>query len=85
MVYDGGAGELLLFGGIDTAAEVNELWRRSNRGWSRVRTSGGPSPRATPLMTFDGARRNVLLFGGEDVQFSLGDTWTWDGRRWTAE
>jgi hypothetical protein len=85
MVFDGGAGEMLMFGGIDVSTRhTNELWRRSNGAWSPVAASGGPSPRSVSLMVFDGARRSVVLFGGDGGTTSFGDTWTWNGQAWTT-
>ncbi len=88
MVWDAAAGNIVLFGGIDSAGNLlNDTWTWDGTNWSEQFPAISPPGRQFEGqgMTYDDATGNVVLFGGLAVTSYLGDTWTWNGiaKTWT--
>lgn len=85
MVYDGGNGGLLLFGGFDGERRLNDSWHWDGHQWVPLHPAHSPPARWHFTMAFDEARRRVVLFGGVNHIGNVtayGDTWIWDGTDW---
>jgi hypothetical protein len=85
MAYDPVSKKVILFGGFDGSAYLNETWTFDGATWRQQKTFTAPSGRADPSMAFDRKTRKLVLFGGFDGAHYLGDTWLWDGAtsKWT--
>jgi hypothetical protein len=81
VTYNGG---VLLFGGYNGSASLNDTWQYTGREWTAL-SSGGLPARNYASMVYDGLHSVVLLFGGESGQDSgpLNDTWTFSSGTWT--
>ena len=97
MAYDGARGCMVLFGGKQGEAELDDTWLYGAWGaslcgaadrpcWRRASTPVHPRAREGHGMAWDAARERVVLFGGrwteEREQHAPGDTWEWDGAAW---
>jgi hypothetical protein len=94
MAFDGGHGQLVMFGGTTTsvggalsAGALNETWTWDGCNWTKQPLQlNPPSKRIDAGMAYDAARGKVVLFGGTDQNgLPLNDTWTWDGATWTKQ
>ena len=90
MTYDGGHGQVVLFGGDDAefppSPLLNDTWTWDGTNWTQHFPSTSPSPRREFSLAYDAAHGKVVLFGGFDANSNtLGDTWTWDGTTWTRQ
>jgi hypothetical protein len=87
MAYDSVRNELVVFGGIGSAANAifSDTLISSAQGWKKVTPTGvAPPARERGAVAFDAPRGDLLLYGGLAVDFSpLFDTWTFDGYNWT--
>jgi len=85
MAYDPVSKKMVLFGGWDGTAHLNDTWTFDGTTWTRRKTAASPSGRAGAAMAFDRKTRKLVLFGGFDGAKYLGDTWLWDGAasHWT--
>ncbi len=86
MAADGVTGQVVLFGGIDTAQNpprvFGDTWVWAGESWRKA-SDIGPSPRFGHAMAFDPFRGRIVLVGGRaETMQPLGDAWTWSGRRW---
>ena len=82
MVYDEGAGVVLLYGGAAAHrdAPLSDMWRWDGTTWTEIRMDGPtPGHRYQPVMVYDRARGRTILHGGIG---GSSDTWEWDGVRW---
>ena len=83
MVYDEGAGVVLLYSGAAAHrdAPLTDMWQWDGTRWTEIRLTG-PTPgfRYQPVMIYDKARGRTVLIGGYQGQGT--DTWEWDGRAW---
>lgn len=74
-----GNGELLVFGGDNAGAVLNDLWlwNPASRTWRRA--ASGPAARAGASMAYDAQRDVAVLFGGVDSALPTGaylnDVW----------
>lgn len=84
IAYDAARDRVVLFGGVNTASLLNDVWEWDGTQWLDVTPSSGPAPapRRGALMAYDAAHHVIVLFGGDDFT-SFGDTWTWNGSAWT--
>jgi hypothetical protein len=89
MVYDSDRGVIVMFGGWNGHATLNDTWEWNGQDWRSVTFGPGdcvPGPRYGHGMVYDKARKRVVLFGGipaeRDYQNVYGDTWEYDGVRW---
>src|SRR5262249_27604009 len=88
MVYDATRGELVMFGGTTTAAELHDTWTFDGTAWTEKHPAHVPPARHAPAMVYDPSRARTVLFGGM-AGGTVGatyyaDTWTWDGSDWTS-
>jgi hypothetical protein len=86
LVYDRGAGAIVLFAGIVWVGEgqlQSDTWELKDGEWSPVEVSERPPARHRGAMAFDERRATSILFGGQaDNGAMLGDTWFYARRRW---
>ncbi len=94
LVYDGGAGRLLLVG-TQTWPEGDRrgLWVLGAEDWRRLEPTAMPAPRSGAPLVRDSARDRIVLFGGSAARVGLcgasdstpdcRDTWEWDGSAWS--
>jgi kelch motif-containing protein len=78
MAYDPISRKVVLFGGFDYNAYLNETWTFDGTTWKKVNTPVAPSGRAAAGMAFDYVAKKLVLFGGYNGRY-LRDTWLWDG------
>ena len=65
MTYDAGDGEVLMFGGTDTAGTAySDTWAFSGGHWRKLSPSGSAPGRYRASMTYDAADNETVLFGG---------------------
>ena len=85
MTYDPASGKIVVFGGDDGTAFLNETWTFDGTTWRQIVTQPSPPARANTQMVYDSVSHKVVLFGGFDGTNVLGDTWLWDGAtlQWT--
>jgi hypothetical protein len=85
MAYDTAAGQVVLFGGLDSSSAcLSDTWVWNGTGWKQEHPAHSPSARCSASMAYDETRGQVVLFGGVDAnndEFS--DTWLWNGTDWT--
>jgi hypothetical protein len=69
---------MLIFGGQDTSDQrLNDFWKWSSSGWTELKPSRLPSPRAGHRMVRSG--KNIYLFGGRDASSAvLNDLWEYE-------
>ncbi len=79
VAYKGG---LLLYGGSDGTATLDETWIWDGTSWTNTGAAGPASGRTyAGLAAFNG---EVVLFGGYDGTGAVvGGTWLWNGTSWT--
>jgi hypothetical protein len=76
-VYDPVGDRVLMFGGLNGAGFVNQLWQLTlspTPVWSQVTTTGGPSGRGAASAVYDPDGHRMLLFGGNDNSYR-NDVW----------
>ena len=80
---------VLLFGGSNGTALLNDTWRWNGTGWRLLNPTLAPPVRANAAAAFNGSK--VVLFGGacglpaNSSTCQLNDTWSWDpaAQTWT--
>ncbi len=82
MTYDAKDRYVVLFGGYNGSAYLNETWEFSHGMWVQLAPGHSPSPRANATIAYDATDQYVVLFGGYDGVV-LGDTWKFVGGSWT--
>jgi hypothetical protein len=90
LVYDGGRGVVLLFGGVSHGTHVAGTWTWKAGSWTEQHPATSPSPRSDATAAYDAARGKVVLFGGccSGEGFAptpFAETWTFDGTTWKQE
>jgi hypothetical protein len=87
MVYDAAAGNVVLFGGLDTNGMAQgDTWVWDGTNWTQKSPGSSPPARFAYGMDYDAATGQVVLFGGTNASnIDIGDTWTWDGTTWTQQ
>jgi N-acetylneuraminic acid mutarotase len=79
MVFDAGAGRVLLFGGFDGNTELDDTWAydTASNTWNEVQVEGNtPVGREEHALVYDPHAGRVLLFGGfDDADTDLNDLW----------
>jgi hypothetical protein len=85
MAYDPMSGKVIMFGGFDGNAYLNDTWEFDGVSWTQVATNTPPPVRTAAQMAYDSVTQKVVLYGGFDGANYLGDTWLWDGTtsQWT--
>jgi hypothetical protein len=94
VVYDGATNQVMLFGGLGSAANLNDTWAWDGKAWTQVADAAdagctttctdSPRARAASSMAYDPASNQLILFGGDGGGIGfLNDTWNWNGTTWT--
>ena len=78
MAYDSDRGEVIMFGGSDSA----DTWSWNGTRWTPIEAFG-PGPRQSSAMAYDPERRTMVLFGGDGVNGPSAETWELAGTTWT--
>ncbi|MBK7642045.1 MAG: hypothetical protein IPJ19_03185 [Planctomycetes bacterium] len=76
--YDPSSAKLVIFGGYDAGAYLQETWTYDGLTWTQEQPSLSPTARAAASMAYDATQGTLVLFGGYDGATHLGDTWIWD-------
>ena len=86
MAYDPVSGKIVMFGGFDGNAYLNDTWTFDGVTWTQVTANTPPPARAAAQMAYDSVTQKIVLFGGYNGANYLGDTWLWDGTisQWTS-
>lgn len=79
MTYDPASGNVVMFGGFNGTAYLNDTWTFDGINWTRMRSHVSPPARANCQIAYDRVTQKVVLFGGYNGTTYLGDTWLWDG------
>jgi len=86
MAYDAGRARMVLFGGYDGAANLDDIWEWDGSAWTNrtpsPRPSSWPRARRDAGMVWDAVRGRTVLFGGSSTSGNLADAWEWDGSTW---
>jgi N-acetylneuraminic acid mutarotase len=89
MAYDPATRRLVMFGGRDDAARLNDTWAFDPAGntWTELSPAGPvPAGRGGHVMVYDPSSGRLIMFGGRsgESQF-LNDTWAYDpvANTWT--
>lgn len=77
--WDDTRGEVVLFGGHNGSADLNDMWGWNGATWSQLNPANRPSARSRGQIATDAARDVTLLTGGS----GLTDTWLWQNGNWT--
>jgi photosystem II stability/assembly factor-like uncharacterized protein len=91
MAYDPATGSVILFGGDDGQAALDDTWSWDGSGWSRLHPAVSPPPRTRALMAYDPGTRRLVLTGGhamnagDQAGSEDSDTWSWDASGWSPE
>ncbi len=72
----------LLFGGIGSSEELDDLWITDGRQWLPFQTPHSPGRRAFANLVYAVGMQGAVLFGGSYQQTLLGDTWYFNGVDW---
>lgn len=85
MTYDPVSEKIIMFGGFNGSAYLNDTWAFDGTTWTRLHPGTLPPVRAAAQMAFDAVTHKVVLFGGFNGRKYLGDTWVFDGTtsHWT--
>ncbi len=79
MAYDGGSGEVVLFGGVNgTFASLNDTWTYAGGAWQSVSSLQAPSPRYWAALSPDSGPGAPILFGGAGPSANQNDTWAFE-------
>jgi hypothetical protein len=79
LAYDNTSRKIVMFGGFDGRAYLQDTWTFDGTAWEKVDTAIAPPARTGAQMAYDHRTRKIVLFGGYDGRRYLGDTWLWDG------
>jgi hypothetical protein len=92
MVYDSAHGQVVLFGGLDSATltSLSDTWVWDGVNWTQKFPENAPASRYAHSMAYDSAHGQVVLFGGTHLlangtSHDTNDTWIWDGDNWTQK
>lgn len=67
MAYDAADSYVVLFGGSNGSAVLNDTWTYAGGVWNRLHPPFSPGPRFGASMAYDAADGYVVLFGGENI------------------
>jgi hypothetical protein len=87
MAYDAARQQIIMFGGWNGGAYVNETWVWDGNTWTQKFPASSPSPRSDFELAYDANRGRVILFSGIVPSSHPVDnaTWEWDGTNWTQD
>jgi hypothetical protein len=81
-VFDATGGRMLVFGGEQNGAAMNDTWSLSSAtglgspSWSQLSTAGTPPPeREGHAAIFDSSNQRMTIFGGSNSSGVLNDVW----------
>jgi hypothetical protein len=88
--YDQARGKLVLFGGFDGDAALQDTWEwDADQGWQQICGDDcasdfccEPDPRHDHRMVYDSLKQRVLMFGGTNDDSEFDDVWAYDGTGW---
>lgn len=81
MVYDPATAQVLLFGGFDGTADLNDTWcfEPKFEVWMSLHPTGAlPPARDEAAMAYDEVGQKAYLFGGRSGTTLLNDLWAYD-------
>lgn len=85
VAYDEARGKVVMFGGSNRGAFMNDTWEWDGIKWE-LKAQKGPSQRNSPAMVYDSKRKTIVLFGGDfggwNDKKAYNDTWEWNGTEW---
>lgn len=81
VAYDSNRDVLVLYGGVRSDGEFQDMWEWDGKGWTQI-SERGPGPREAAGMAYDAGRGKIVLFGGSQSGQMMNDTWEWDGAQW---
>ncbi len=64
MAWDETRHKMMIYGGFDSRAPVNDTWELDGFSWRRRHPVSAPNTPPTPMMVYDIARRQPIIFGG---------------------
>jgi len=78
MAYDPATGNMVLFGGDNSAnGPLGGTWTWNGTTWAKQSPSTSPPARFSASMAYDPAAGNMVLFGGYSSSGPLNDTWAY--------
>lgn len=80
LAWDAARQRVVLFGGFDGRAVLDDTWTWNGSTWRRVTTSPSPPARQGHTLVWHPAAQHVLLAAGVGGR---GAAWAWDGTGWT--
>ena len=87
LAYDPAAGQLVLFGGIDSSGgSLSGTWVWSGSTWIQESPASSPPARHGASLGYDPTTGQLILYGGSDtagITPMASDTWAWNGTDWT--
>ena len=90
MVYDPAGQRIIMFGGSYYSGSYTfygDTWSfdTAKAEWTKLTTSGSPTPRFNHPMVYDGDRGEIVVFGGFSATDRKGDTWIYNvaSNKWT--
>ena len=85
MAYDAETGQVVLFGGNNSAGVLGDAWTWNGTDWTQQHPSISPPARFSSVMAYDSASSLCVLFSGKGDGTVLNDTWVWNGTTWTLK
>ena len=87
LAYDPEAGQLVLFGGIDSSGNsLSATWIWNGSNWLQETPSSSPPARHGASLGYDSTTDQLILYGGSataGITPMASDTWAWNGTDWT--
>ncbi len=85
IAYDAGRDRIVITGGWDGSADLDEVWEFDGSAWRQRSPTGGPGIHSSHALAYDAQRGTVVLFGDWNAGAGRAETWEWDGGsgRWT--
>src|SRR6202011_4627063 len=81
--YDPVGKKVVLFGGFNANAVLNETWTFNGTTWTQANPKTVPAGASGPILFTDPASGHAIMFGGYRGQFYSRDTFRWTGTDWT--
>jgi hypothetical protein len=90
MEYDYRDGYLVLFGGSNDTAYLNDTWTFRGGIWTQLHPSASPAPRRSGGITYDPIDSYIMLFGGHNgslteippVYYFFREVWSFIAGKW---
>ena len=83
LAYDAARQQVVLFGGLTGAGDIDDTWTWSGSAWTPHPLTTRPAARLLSSLAYDPVHQQVVLFAGSTAAGAVADTWTWDGTSWT--